>query len=72
MRNSKKDCWTEWTAWGPHLQRHKYGWPDPYIVRYLRCIYGIFGREITIHTVIYSGDIKFWPTLDINIHRCAL
>jgi hypothetical protein len=26
-------------------------------------IYGIFGREITIHTVIYGVYIRFWPTL---------
>jgi hypothetical protein len=30
---------------------------------YIRCIYGIFGREITIHTVIYGAYIRFWPTL---------
>ena len=26
-------------------------------------MYGIFGREITIHTVIYGVYIRFWPTL---------
>ena len=30
---------------------------------YIRCIYGIFGREIIKHTVIYSVYIRFWPTL---------
>jgi hypothetical protein len=25
-----------------------------------------FGREITVHTVIYSVHIRFWPTLDIH------
>ena len=30
---------------------------------YIRCIYGIFGREITIHTVMYGMYIRFWPTL---------
>ena len=39
------------------------GWPEPYIYRYLRCIYGIFSREITIHTAMYGADIRFWPTL---------
>jgi hypothetical protein len=30
---------------------------------YIRwCIYGIFGREITEYTVIYSVYIRFWPT----------
>jgi len=29
---------------------------------YIRCIYGIFGREI-IKTVIYGEYIRFWPTL---------
>jgi len=31
---------------------------------YIRCIYGIFGREITEYTVIYGVYIRFWPTLD--------
>ena len=26
-------------------------------------VHGIFSREITIHTVIYGADIRFWPTL---------
>jgi hypothetical protein len=26
-------------------------------------MYGIFGRVITIHTVIYGVHIQFWPTL---------
>ena len=30
---------------------------------YIRCIYGIFGREITEYTVIYGVYIRFWPTL---------
>jgi len=47
---------------------NKYGWPEPYIYRYIRCIHGIFGREITIHTVIYGADIRFWPTLEISKH----
>jgi len=32
---------------------------------YIRCIYSIFGREITKYTVIYGVYIRFWPTLDI-------
>jgi hypothetical protein len=28
-------------------------------------LYGISGREITIHTVIYGVYIRFWPTLPI-------
>ena len=28
---------------------------------------GIFGREITIHTVIYGVYIRIWPTL----HACC-
>jgi hypothetical protein len=40
-----------------------YGRPKPYIHRYIRFICGIFGREITIHTVIYVVHIRFWPTL---------
>jgi hypothetical protein len=27
---------------------------------YIRCVYGIFGREITIFTVIYGVYIRFW------------
>ena len=32
---------------------------------YIRCIYGIFGREITKYTVIYSVNLRFWATLHI-------
>jgi len=32
---------------------------------YIRCTYGIFGREITEDTVIYGAYIWFWPTLNI-------
>ena len=32
---------------------------------YIRCIYGIFGREIIKYTVIYGVYIQFWPTLVI-------
>jgi hypothetical protein len=35
-------------------------WPTLYI----RCTYVTF-REITIHTVIYGADIRFWSTLEI-------
>ena len=34
---------------------------------YIRCTYGIFGREITIHTVIYGVYIQFWPTLIMTL-----
>jgi hypothetical protein len=30
---------------------------------YIRCIYGVFGREITRYTVIYGVYIRFWHTL---------
>ena len=30
---------------------------------YIRCIYGIFGWEITKYTVMYGAYIRFWPTL---------
>ena len=33
--------------------------------RYIRCIYGIFGREVTKYTVTYGVYIRFWPTLRI-------
>ena len=32
---------------------------------YIRCVYGIFGREFTIYTVIYGVYIRFWPTLSM-------
>ena len=34
---------------------------------YIRCIYGICGREITRYTVIYGVCIRFWPTLPIQL-----
>ena len=33
---------------------------------YIRCTYGIFGREITEYTVIYGVYIQVWPTLCIS------
>jgi hypothetical protein len=39
------------------------GGPEPYIFTYIRCTYGIFSREITIHTVLYGVHIWSWPTL---------
>jgi len=42
--------------------------------RCIRCVYDIFGREITVHTVIYGVYIQFWPTLVyhywLSILRC--
>jgi hypothetical protein len=38
---------------------------------YIRCIYGIFGREITKYTVIYGVNIRFWHTLHINHAHCV-
>jgi hypothetical protein len=39
---------------------------------YIRCIYGIFGREIIKYTVIYGVYIRFWPTLLICSARCPI
>ena len=33
---------------------------------HIRCIYGIFGREIIKYTVIYGVYIRFWPTLVVR------
>jgi len=33
---------------------------------YIRCIYGIYGWEITKYTVIYGVYIQFWPTLHMQ------
>ena len=54
-------CW----PWCVHYLK---GWPEPYIYRYIRCTYGIFNREITIHTVIYGANVRFWPTLIIWVY----
>ena len=34
---------------------------------YIRFTYGIFGREITRYTVIYSAYIQFWQTLKMRL-----
>jgi len=47
---------------------------------YIRCIYGILGRETTKYTVIYGVYIRFWPTQLVHlstfvytcVHLCAL
>jgi len=31
---------------------------------YKRCVYGVFGREITKSTALYGVFIRFWPTLE--------
>ena len=41
---------------------------------YIHCIYGIFGRGITRHTVIYGAYTQFWPTLPVThttLHPCC-
>jgi len=35
---------------------------------YIRCTYGIFGREITKYTVMHGVYVRVWPTL----HMCVL
>jgi len=32
---------------------------------YIRCIHGIFRREIAKYTVIYGVCIRIWPSLDM-------
>ena len=43
------------------------GWAN-YIHTYIRCIHGVFDREVTIHAVIYGVHARFWPAL-ANTHR---
>ena len=40
-----------------------WGWPEPHIHTYIRCMYGIVSRGFTVHTVIYGVHIQFRPTL---------
>jgi len=35
---------------------------------YIRCIYDMFGREITKDTVMYGVYMRFWPTLCMCAH----
>ena len=35
---------------------------------FIRCMYGIFGREIIKYTVIYGVYLRFWPTA----HLCVI
>ena len=39
---------------------------------YKRCTYGIFGREITIHTVIHGVYIRFWPTQYVRSYMVCI
>jgi len=43
----------------PHLVKGE-DWPKPYIHTYIQCIHGTFGRESTIHTVIYGVHIRIY------------
>jgi len=38
---------------------------------YIRCIYNIFGREVTKYTVIYGAYTRFWPALHIDRTICC-
>jgi hypothetical protein len=51
-----------WLCQCQMMLHHFEGGPEPYIYTVIRCTYGIFGREITLHTVMYSAYIRFWPT----------
>jgi hypothetical protein len=39
---------------------------------YTRCIYGIFGREITKYTVMYSAHIRFGPPYPTHLRWCLM
>jgi len=47
---------------------HRIGQNHTFIGRYIQCTYGVFSREITIHTGIYGADIQLWPTLIIQLN----
>jgi hypothetical protein len=36
---------------------------------YIRCVYGMFGRENTQYMVIYGVYIRSWPTLNMHVIR---
>jgi hypothetical protein len=40
-------------------------------VIYVRCMYSFFGREISLHTVIYGVYIRCWPTLLTCCLECS-
>jgi len=54
-----------------------------YVYIYIRCEYNLFGREITICTVIFGVRTRFWPNLNLSfgsgflhapsgLHACTL
>ena len=47
----------------PNTERPLIGLANTIHTYVARCIYGIFSRDITVHTVIYGMHIRFWPTL---------
>jgi len=65
--------WPAHTAWTPRAGKLERLAPVRWVglarTIYIRCIYGVFGREITKYTVIYGVHIRFWPTLQM---RCAV
>jgi hypothetical protein len=53
-----------WAGKSPNIRSYTvyiYRSGQPYI--YVRCKYGVLGREITKYMVIYGEYIWFWPTL---------
>ena len=56
-----------------HRMTKDQGWSKPYIHTYICCMYGIFSREITIHTVHIRCryTVLANPTKDAPAARCA-
>ena len=56
-----RPCLNDDTTCTPHTFTYIYRVGQNHI--YIQCVYGIFGRGITIYTVIYGVYIRYWPTL---------
>ena len=65
--NTLEKCFLATIRVSGALQYVPGGWPAKYLglVKTIRCVHDIFGREITEYTVIYGVYIRFWPTLQV-------
>jgi hypothetical protein len=72
IRSSVPDAISAYVPDGSAQNPDVQGYPEPYSYRYIRCTYGSFSREITIHRVIYGADIRFWPNLQMFSNGCKV
>jgi hypothetical protein len=55
-----------------NLHTYLWGWPEPHIFTYIRCICGMFGRELSRYRGIYGVHLRSRPILHICTYTMLL